>query len=248
MKPDPLKKKLAVLKSAPVPKGYWDNYWPRLKMKIEACEPATVPQDGTIVLRRWTIPVFALALVGVVSFYWGQKESPMPRRPDAPMLLVSDPAPNAQRVFREMLTLFPNRVNWISFVEGKVDFSISSVAYKDAQPLVPMVISLAQGSNVQHFQLLVRPGQDAILHAPLSKEEFVDITLRLSAATGKSTLALKVSNEKESASLEATTLLKEGESVLLGSLRWKGQLTQIHFARARKENPQEKKVEKHEAI
>src|SRR6185437_16980464 len=177
MKDPELRKKLSVLKSVSVPAGYWDSYWPRLKLRL-----APAPRRAQAP-ARWFVPAFALALPLLIGVYWRGGRAAQKNILRVPhVVLASDRQDErAKRVFQEMLQLFPNRVNWISFVDGKVDFSISSVAYQDGQPLVPLSITIPRGKHPFAARVLVRPGQDATAHAPWADNATIDLRWHLDA-------------------------------------------------------------------
>ena len=228
-----LKKMLSILKSAPVPKGYWENYWPKLSARIESAshrigEPAR--ETGWPWQMRWFVPTFALLSAGVAGYFIGigQQTSPIHRFTGSPIRLTSDDAPQAQKVFKEMLELFPNRVNWISYVDGKVDFSISSVAYPDSKQLIPLVITLPRAKEAFETRLLIRPGQLAAVKGMWAKNVPIAIQTEIMPDGKSARVSCHVNG---TAGLDTEVAIsKEGQQPL-GSFRWGESLIQVQMNR-----------------
>jgi hypothetical protein len=238
MNDDELKKRLAILKTAPVPKGYWASYWPRLKMKLDRpLEVQRAPRAGEHrpwpITNNWFVPALTAIFIGLAGYRWGGYQAMLsaPASSALPIQLASQTSETeAQRVFREMLTLFPNRVNWISFVQGKVDFSISSVAHGEREALVPLVIALPRQTEAFETRLLIRAGETARAEGAWDKDGRVSIQAQL-RADGRHVV---VSCRLNGAGLETEVDVTKPGTQPLGSFRIGERLVQVQLTRVQK--------------
>jgi hypothetical protein len=232
-----LKKKLSVLKSASVPKGYWENYWPRLLERIERMSGrAEERAPASYFPFRLMIPAFAAIALGLAGYWMGRSNTVFPvlQSSSSPVLLVSGSGEsNAQRVFKEMLALFPSRVNWISFVEGKVDFSISSAAYPDSKALLPLVITLPRAKEAFEARFLIRPGQSANAPGPWDKETSALIQISVTPDGKNAHITCRLNG---TSGIDTDVDIRKEGTQPLGSFRWGERLIQVQLTRPSAKN------------
>src|SRR5436189_152603 len=77
-------------------------------------------------------------------------------------------------------------------VGGKVEFSISSVAYPDAQPLIPLVVILPRAKEAFEARFLIRPGQAARVEGAWDKKTVASMHLQLSPDGRKATVGCRL--------------------------------------------------------
>lgn len=229
-----LKKKLAVLKTVRVPKGYWDSYWPRLQMKLERAEGRAgerAKNFSETSIFRVAVPVFAAFVIGMTGYQIGLRQASESHSfAHSPIQLTSaNTETQAQRVFREMLSLFPNRVNWVSFVNGQVDFSISSAAYPQSKTLVPLILTLPRPKDSFEARFLVRPGQSVSAQGEWEKHQTVLIQLQLSTDGTQAKVSCRMNG---GGSIEGrVSVAKEGTQPL-GTFRVGDRLIQVQLTRS----------------
>ena len=183
----------------------------------------------------WLLPAFAMALCLLVGVFWlGRKfgEENGGLRPSGSIGDVSGMKSAPSMFSKKCSASSPNRVNWVTCVNGKVDFSISSVAYKEKDPLVPYVVTIPRAKESFAARVLLRPGDDAAAHASWTdKAVAIELKWHLDAVEDVMATSCRLMSSDRSAYLEGDTSLKPNQGTVFGSLRWGPQLLQIHLMR-----------------
>lgn len=228
MKDQDIRKKLSLLKTAPAPTGYWSQYWPRLRHRIASQTAFREVETSSFRWSLW-VPLAAGAFAGMVGYFLGahHPNAPAMMRDSALMLTSDTGETKAQQVFQQMLSLFPDRVSWISFQDGKVDFSVSSVAYREQRALIPIAIVLPRPKNPVEARFLIRAGQSARAEGWWDKKTPVFIQVQVSPDGKK---ALVTCHMKPSSLETEVDITREGQQPL-GTFRMGERLVQAQLAR-----------------
>ena len=228
--------RLSLVKDPDVSKEYWDTYERRLDEKLENSK---ISQIGHVQSYLWTlmkaqylVPAMASVLVVFLAFRMGHKSGA--KFINVGARLVSEHGENdAQKAFREMSELFPKRINWISYADGAVDFSINSKAFGDESPLAPLTLEVLHRNETFPIYLLIRPGLDASVRAHWGADKEVVIRAQVSANSKDARIALRLSGAEGSGSLEGTAILGGEGSQVFGTFRWAEELVTVRIASSR---------------
>ena len=232
---DELRKKLSVLKQAPVPQGYWDAYWPRLGKRLESVKREGWSVEGGGWRVPFLVPVFSALCFGVLGFLIGTHHLPLPSTlhsslstPQPSPVTLEDADSKARRVFHEMQALFPDRVNWVTYVNGKVDFSISSVAHPKSQALIPLIATMSQAQTTFEARVLIRPGERVTAAGQWDKKTPASVAIALPAGEANAHVTCRLN---DTAGVDATVDIRKEGVQPLGSFSWNHELVHVQLSR-----------------
>jgi hypothetical protein len=200
----------------------WADFDARLRNRIQRTalgEPARSPV-------KTFFPIWAPALAGgllIVVFWAHRKPLTSPVRSSPAFRLASDQQQKtAEQAFKEMADLFPNRINWISFVDGKMDFSVSAESLAGESIGKTVVVTAPRPGALFEPRFFLRAGQDVTVKTQWGDTGEVSLRLSLSKDGERVHLLFRVSSALDGASLEGTAGRISSEPQELGTLRWDG--------------------------
>jgi|GEM_PF-4572441 len=214
---------LKVAKSVSVPESYWATFWPRLRNRLENVQRKEDTTPSLWMSLPWKALAPSMAVLTLLIGYWmGHYQGMQEGGPHSGIHFASDDGQKkAEQVFQEMLELFPDRVQWISYLDGKVDFSISSEPFEKEQPLVPLVVTLARAPEPLKARFLIRVGQEVLARGSWDKEAIITLQAELNEK-GKLKALCRLDNKQETASVEGAVSIKDNTPQSLGTFRWDG--------------------------
>lgn len=173
-------------------------------------------------------PIFVGVFL-LVAVWVARKPGTVSQNRPTPFILASDhQQKTAQQAFKEMNDLFPQRINWISFVDGKMDFGVSA----DPQEATGKNLGIAAPRPGRLFEprFYLQPGQDVSVKAPWGNTAEVSLRVSLSKDGRRAHVLFRLFSATDSASLEGTATLSSPLPQELGTLKWEGNTVDVQVS------------------
>jgi hypothetical protein len=228
-----VKRALSSIKSIEVPEDYWKSFWSRLQPRLNQSQVkvASSHQNAEKVnFQRFfglapALAAFALALW--IGYRWGGQNDirGSAERPQGQFINDEDRNAKAERVFREMLELFPDRLKWVTLASGEVDFGVSSTELKNSSvPLVPLIVSLFSPIKSEDIRLLIRPGQEVTVKGKWREKSNYTIRLSLDEKGHVIDFESHFNNSEVSAGMNSSNIDFKNEPISLGAIQFEGDM------------------------